>query len=97
MQKYHKIPAPDQETGDTETSERQRVLGKSKDGRTIRSIANMAHNLHPKASRAMHAIADHLDRREACMEALEASMKAIDEGDTKPIQEIIDDLEDAGT
>ena len=90
-----KAPAPDQETGDTETSERQRVLGKSKDGRCIRAIANTSgRELHPKASRAMHAIADHLDRREAFMENQEASLKEFDEGDTEPIQEIIDELEE---
>ena len=34
---------------------------------------------------------------ETLIEVVELSMKAIDEGDTRPIREIIDDLEDAGT
>lgn len=44
-------------------SDEKRILGMSKDGRTLRSIANTTQQ-HPKNEKALHAIANRLDRSE---------------------------------
>ncbi len=42
-----------------------RLLGKSDDGRTLRSIANMTRGLHRKSEQSLHAIADRMDLHES--------------------------------
>ncbi len=53
------------EAAEAEGGQRERPLGKSEDGRTLRSIANGTHGLHPKDEKALHAIADRLDQQKA--------------------------------
>lgn len=52
-------------------------LGKSKDGRTLRGIANSTRGLHPEDEQALHRIADCLDVAELTKAKLYAEIQRL--------------------